>query len=343
MSHRIKVITPRAALWRLAVSAVLAVVVGVVVINVLRQPVSGETRAYAAEFTDASGVQIGTDVRVRGVQVGKVESVKVIRRAGQSLAEVGFTLQKRFGVAASVRVAVKFQALTGLRYLEVIDPVDAGVGNIAAEAVTRIPTSMTQPSLDITTLFNGLQPVLATLSPEQINTFTDNVATFLSGGGDGLGPMLDSINRLTEFVSDRQTVISTLLHNLSAVSDSVGGRSKDFIQLLNWANRPMDAAENVLDEFRKSDLYGPQFTQAVVRLLNNLGLRPGAEIDTGLDKALTNFNDAIDSFKMVPVVWENIGPPSATGDVVPCSRGRAQLPATMDVLLNGQRVVLCNP
>jgi phospholipid/cholesterol/gamma-HCH transport system substrate-binding protein len=343
VNHRIKIITPRAALWRLAVSAVLAIAVGVVVVNVLRQPVSGETRAYAAEFTDASGIQIGTDVRVRGVQVGKVESVKVIRWKGQSLAEVGFTMQKRFGVVPAVRIAVKFQALTGLRYLEVIDPVDAGVGNTAAEAVTRIPTSMTQPSLDITTLFNGLQPVLATLSPEQINTFTDNVATFLSGGGDGVGPMLDSINRLTEFVSDRQTVISTLLHNLSAVSDSVGGRSKEFIQLLDWANRPVDAALSVLDEFRKSDLYGPQFTQAVVRVLNNSGLKYGAEIDTGLDKALTNVNDAIDSFKMVPVVWENIGPPSATGDVVPCSRGRAQLPATMDVLLNGQRVVLCNP
>ncbi|RAV18455.1 MCE family protein [Mycolicibacterium sp. GF69] len=336
-------IKPGAALWRLVLSAAVAIAVGVVVINVLRQPIAGETRSYAAEFTDASGVQIGTDVRVRGVQVGKVESVQVIRRAGQSLAEVGFTLQQRFGVVPTTRLAVKFQALTGLRYVEVIDPVDAGAGNTAAQAVTRIPTTMTQPSLDITTLFNGLQPVLATLSPEQINTFTDNVATFLSGGGDGVGPMLDSINRLTEFVSDRQSVISTLLHNLSAVSESVGGHSKELIQLLDWANRPIDAALSVLDEFRKSDLYGPQFTQAVVRLLNNIGLKYGAEIDTGLDKALTNFNDAIDSFKMVPVVWENIAPPSATGDIVPCSRGRAQLPATMDVLLNGQRVVLCNP
>ncbi len=343
MSDRPKIITARSALWRLALSAVLAVSLGIVVIAVLRPPVAGETRSYAAEFTDASGVRVGTDVRVRGVQVGKVESVKPVRHGGQSLAEVGFTLQNRFGVGSSTRLAIKFQALTGLRYLDVIDPLDVGAGDPATRLVMRISTDMTQPSLDITTLFNGLQPVFATLRPEEINAFTDNVSTLLSGNGGGVGPMLDSIRRLTEFVSDRQSVISALMGNLSALSDSVGGRSREFIQLLDWANRPLDAALNVLDEFRKSDLYGPQFTQAVVRVLNSLGITPDADIDDGLDKALTNVNDAIDDFKMIPVVWENIGPPSATGDLVPCSRGRAQLPATMDVLLNGQRVVLCNP
>jgi len=343
MSDRPKVISPRSALWRLALCAVLTVSLGIVVINTLRPPVAGETRSFVAEFTDASGVRVGTDVRVRGVQVGNVESVKPVRRAGRSIAEVGFTLQNRFGVVSSTRLAIKFQALTGLRYLEVMDPLDVGAGDPAARLVTRISTDMTQPSLDITTLFNGLQPVLATLSPEEINTFTDNVSTLLSGGGGEVGPMLDSIRRLTEFVSDRQAVISALMGNLSALSDSVGGRSKEFIQLLDWANRPLDAALNVLDEFRKSDLYGPQFTQTVVRVLNSLGIAPGADIDDGLDKALTNFNDTIDGFKMFPVVWENIGAPSATGEIVPCSRGRAQLPATLDVLLNGQRVVLCNP
>ncbi|CAJ1579464.1 MlaD family protein [[Mycobacterium] wendilense] len=336
-------ITPVAALWRLALSAVLAISLGVVIINVLRQPVAGETRTYAAEFTDASGIQPDTDVRVRGVRVGSVDNITVIRRAGQSLAQVSFSIESRFAVVPASRLAIKFQALTGLRYLDVIDPVEVASEEPQPEIVTTIPTSMTRPSLDITTLFNGLQPVLATLSPEQINTFTGNVTAFLAGDGQGVGPMLSSIRQLTEFVTDRQSVISTLLLNLSALSDALGGRSKEMIQLLEWANRPVDAALDVLDEFRKSDLYGPQFTSAVARLLDNVGFRRGENVSDALDRALTNFNDAIDGFKMVPVVWENIGPPSQTGDIVPCSRGPAQLPATMDVLLGGQRVVLCNP
>lgn len=125
--------------------------------------------------------------------------------------------------------------------------------------------------------------------------------------------MLDSIRALAEFVADRQTVISTLLANLGALSESVGGRSREFIQLLTWANRPVDAAMEVLDEFRKSALYGPQFTRTLVRLLHHLGIEPGASIDDGLDKAITNFDDTLDGFKMIPVVWENIEPPAPRG------------------------------
>ena len=98
----------------------------------------------------------------------------------------------------------------------------------------------------------------------------------------------------------------------------------------------------VLDEFRKSQIYGPGFTSAAIRLLASNGVKPGIDIDTALDKAFTNVNDAIDAFKRVPVVWENIQSPADVGTPVPCSRGRAELPMPMDVLLNGQRVVLCN-
>ena len=42
------------------------------------------------------------------------------------------------------------------------------------------------------------------------------------------------------------------------------------------------------------------------------------------------------------MIWDNIPPPPEDGAPVPCSHGRVQLPEAMDVLLNGQRVVLCN-
>ena len=331
---------PRAALWRFALSAAAALLLFIALANVMLQPVASETRSYTAEFTDASGLHLDADVRVRGVRVGKVDSVALERTNGQSLAAVGFTLDKRYAVTPSTRLAIKYQALTGLRYIDVVDPSES---DPAATIVARVPTTMTQPSLDITTLFNGLQPVFATLSPEQINTFTSNAAAYLSGDGSGVGPMLDSIRKLTEFVSNRQQVVATLVHNLNAVAETMGGHSKDLVQVLDWVNRPLDQALGILDEFRKSDLYGPGFTDVVVRLLHNAGIRPGIDIDAALDKAFTNLDNAIEAFKLVPVMWENIGPPEQADVPRQCSRGPAQLPPTMDVLLNGQKVILCNP
>jgi phospholipid/cholesterol/gamma-HCH transport system substrate-binding protein len=334
------VITPKAALWRFLVAAALATVVFILIVNVLRQPVVSETRSYTAEFTDVSGLHEDADVRVRGVRVGKVKDMRLVRKAGQSIAEVDISLDRKYAVVPATRLAIKYQALTGLRYLDVSNPSEQ---TNEANLVTRIPLAMTRPSFDITTLFNGLQPVLATLSPKDIDQFTENAASFLQGDGDGLGPMLDSIHKLTDFVADRQQVVSTLMNNLSNIADTFGGHSKDLLQILDWVSRPIDSALTVLDEFRKTELYGPGFTSAAVRLLKNAGFVPGkADMDKGIDRAITVFDDYSDAFKRVPVMWDNVQSPADPGQPLPCSKGRAQLPESMDVLLNGQRVVLCN-
>jgi phospholipid/cholesterol/gamma-HCH transport system substrate-binding protein len=332
-------VKPLAALWRLAIAATVAVFLLILVSNVITQPVADKVGSYTADFTDVSGLHAGADVRVRGVRVGKVDTVELQRRDGQSIAAVGFTLDSRYVIDADTRLAVKYQALTGLRYVDVINAAERGQ---PAAPIKHVPTSMTQPSFDITKLFNGLQPVLATLSPDDLNTFTSNVDTFLSGDGHGLGPVLESIHSLTQFLADRQQVVATLLSNLKAVADTMSGHAKDFVQIIDWANRPIDAALSVLDEFRKSQIYGPGFTEAVVQLLDNAGLKPGINIDDALDKVFTNFDDYIDAVKFVPVIWENIPPPSQANEPIACSKGRAELPLPVDVLLNGQKVVLCN-
>ncbi len=351
---------PTGALWRLIISGVVAGVLFMLIVSAIQQPVTSDQRSYTAEFTDASGLHLDADVRVRGVSVGKVQSVRLERRHGQSLAAVAFTLDKRYGVVSSTRLAIKYQTLTGLRYVDVVKPAE---GYSTVDLVAHAPVSMTQPSYDITALFNGLQPVIATLSPDEINTFTTNAESYLAGDGSGLAPMLHSIHRLTEFVADRQHVVATLMRNLSEVADSIGGHSKDMVRILEWVNRPLDGALKAIDEFRKSQLFGPDFTDAVLRLLANAGFPPvvnaarpfrlqpppvsptsplPGDIDAALDRAFSNLDDYTDAFKLVPVAWESIPEPSADGAPLPCSRGRFELPAPMDIFVNGQKVLLCN-
>jgi phospholipid/cholesterol/gamma-HCH transport system substrate-binding protein len=331
---------PRAALWRFVLVTIISVVLLIVIANEIRQPTNSATRTYNAQFTDVSGLSDGADVRVRGVRVGKVQAIELKRSGdGRSLANVRLTLATRFSIVPASRLAVRYQALTGLRYVDIQNPAD---GDSAANRLTDVPTTMTQPSFDVTVLFNGLQPVLATLSPDEINTFTDNATAFLQGDGGGLEPMLNSIHKLTAFVSDRQQVVATLVRNLATLADGVSGRSKYLIQILDEIDLPLSQALSVLDEFRKSQVAGADFTRLVLRLLAAAGLRPGADVDKAFDRAFTNVYTSIEAIKRTPVIWDNIPPPTQDGSPVACSHGRAQLPETMDVLLNGQRVVLCN-
>ncbi|ORA11290.1 MlaD family protein [Mycobacterium arosiense] len=330
--------TWKAALWRLVIAGVATTVMLIAVANVITQPVTSPTRAYSAKFTDASGLHTDADVRVRGVRVGKVQSIELHREQDQSTAAVKFTLDKQYGVVSTTRLAIKFQALTGVRYLDVLNPSER---YSTTDLVTDVPTVMTQPSFDVTALFNGLQPVIATLSPEEVNTFTTNAASYLAGDGEGLEPILDSIHKLTAFVSDRQHVIATLMRNLSEIADTMGGHSRDLVKILDSANLPLDGALSVIEEFRKSKLFGYEFTHTAAQLLRNVGLKFGANMDNAFDRALGNLDDFTEAFKLVPVMWDDVPPPA--GAPAPCSRGRAELPAMLNVLLNGQRVVLCNP
>jgi phospholipid/cholesterol/gamma-HCH transport system substrate-binding protein len=331
---------PKAALWRFLVATVVSVVLLIVVANEIRQPVAVKTHTYTAEFTDVSGLNSGADVRVRGVRVGKVETLELTQSGdGGSLATVRFTLDNRFSVVPTSRLAVKYQALTGLRYVDVQNPAE---GRPETSRVTNVPTRMTQPSFDITVLFNGLQPVLATLSPGDINTFTENAISFLQGDGSGLEPMLDSIHKLTEFVSNRKDVVATLVRNLATLAEGVRGRSQYLTKILDELNQPIEQSMTVLDEYRKSQVSGGDFTRAVARLLAAAGIKPGIDIDRALDRAFTNTYEAMETLKRTPVIWENLPPPPEDGAPTPCAHGRAQLPETMDVLMNGQRVVLCN-
>lgn len=51
----------------------------------------GDTTTYKARFTDATGLIPGDSVRIAGVKVGQVESVKV---ADRRVAEVAFAVRK---------------------------------------------------------------------------------------------------------------------------------------------------------------------------------------------------------------------------------------------------------
>lgn len=336
------------ALCKFGIAIVASGLLLIVITNEIRQPVAGETRSFTADFTDVSGLHNGADVRVRGVRVGKVQSLGINRLQGRTVAKVQFTMERRYGIVPTSRLAVKFQALTGLRYIDVSGP---GQGDAPGQ-MTSIPTSMTVPSFDVTVLFNGLQPVLATLDPSEINTFADNVATFLAGDGSGLGPMLDSIKRLTALVSDRETVIATIVRNLQRVAEGVRGKSDELPKILNQVRIVEDSGMLVLDEFRKSQIYGPEFTGEVSRLLHGMGLdsgpwhvpnyKPGWDPAKALDKAFTNVYNEIEGIKRIPVVWENIPEPPAAGTPAPCSKGQAVLPIPVDVLLNGRKVLICN-
>lgn len=332
--------TTRGQLARLTGFAAVMIVLLVGVFQVIERPLTGDTETYTAEFTDAGGLRTGDDVRLYGVRVGKVGD---IRLAG-TRAAVRIDVQRTHLLFGNSMLAIKYANLSGQRYVDIDHP----GGNTARQAPGElIGTDRTVPSFDITTVFNGLQPVLAQLTPADLNQFATSLLAVIQGTGTGLGPALGAIEKLSGYVSDRQTVIATLVRNLGEVSAHIGGKSGSATKLLAQLTAIfVNLTERIGGLIEFSQRIPPVLNPAD-DLLATLGLTPGAnpDLDRLLGLAFPDPGQSLEVLDRLPAVLQSLSatiPTSTPGLQPACSHGTASAPQPLQLLIAGQRISLCN-
>ncbi|WP_342800348.1 MlaD family protein [Nocardia sp. No.11] len=319
-----------------ATAAMALVLVGV--LRVIERPVDGETYTYPALFTDATGLRRGDDVRLHGVQIGKVGEVEL----DGALARVRFTVVRDRAPATGTTIAIRYQNLTGFRYLELRPPDSPGRPRDPAAV---FGTAETVPDFDITRLFKGLQPVLAQLSPEDLNRFATSILAVIQGDGSGIGPALGAIDTLSRYASDRQAVLSTLAANLAQVADHLGGKSGNAMRLLtNLTNLFVTITEKLpgLVDFAAGIPVVLQPLRSMLTVLGVTGERD-RDLDAALQRAFADPADAVAAFENLPGLIQAMAQAvPATGPDLVCTHGATEAPEPLRVLLTGQGVVLCH-
>ncbi|MEU9461838.1 MCE family protein [Streptomyces sp. NBC_01005] len=187
----------------------------------------GDTTTYKARFTDATGLVVGDSVRIAGVKVGQVESIRV---ADKRLAEVGFAVRKGRKLPASVTASIKYLNMVGQRYIDL----DQGAGPVGRSfaAGATIPVSRTTPALDLTQLFNGFQPLFEGLSPPDVNQLAGSIVQVLQGEGGTVDSILSHVGSLTGTVAAKDKVIGEVIKNLNTVLKTVNDREAGFDDLV---------------------------------------------------------------------------------------------------------------
>lgn len=330
--------TVRNSLLFLLIAAVATALVYVVIVNTLRNPLTGATARYTATFADASGVRNGADVRRRGVQVGKVTSVRLTRAGDTNVADVGLELSRDQPVTTATHLSIKFQNLTGTRYIDIRDDDVADPRPIA-----NIPLPQTTGSFDITTIFAGLAPVLNTLEPADLNNLVENLSIFLAGDGVGASALLDSLRVIAGRTADKQQAIALLIQNMSVFAEKTQGNGGRLFQNLSYWTAVLDKTATVQDELVPLSQYGPRLVAAINRMLWVVGARPGENIDAKFDVLRANLYRVPEFFERLPGVYGGLQPMLKNPQVdAHCSNGALVLPDMVKVFLNDEQVVLCN-
>ncbi|WP_371483009.1 MCE family protein [Kitasatospora sp. NBC_00315] len=187
----------------------------------------GDTYGYDARFSDTTGLTAGDSVRIAGVRVGQVDSIRVV---DHRIAEVHFSVAKDRPLPASVTASVKYLNLVGQRYVELAQ--GAGPVDRSLAPGTTIPLERTTPALDLTQLFDGFQPLFQGLSPQDVNKLAGEIIQVLQGEGGTVDSLLRSMGSLTGTLAGKDQVIGQVVDNLNSVLTTVNDRESGFRDLV---------------------------------------------------------------------------------------------------------------
>nr|WP_212807192.1 MULTISPECIES: MCE family protein [unclassified Mycolicibacterium] len=180
------------------------------------------SNTYHANFTDASRLKAGEDVRIAGVQVGSVKSVKL---KNDNTVDVKFTLNDRYQLYSSSRAVIRYQNLVGDRYMEVT----SGPGELRKlPAGGTVVLANTQPALDLDALLGGLRPVVKGLDGKKVNEITAAMIEALQGQGGALSDLLSNTGSFSQTLADRDQLIGDTITNLNTVLATVDSKGSQF-------------------------------------------------------------------------------------------------------------------
>src|SRR3954449_7403562 len=215
----------------------------------------GAGSEYKAVFSNASMLEKGDDVRVAGVSVGEVKQVEHYRR---TMALVTFKVKSDVPLTTTSRAEIRYLNLVGDRYLALEagdqdgaalpDGLDDGVGGVTTDPPTTgtplkpdatIPVTQTTPALDLTTLFNGFQPLFQALTPKQVNELSMNLVQVLQGEGGTVQELMANTASLTNSLADRDQLIGDVVNNLTTTLTTVDSRHQELNTLVTELQRWM--------------------------------------------------------------------------------------------------------
>ena len=247
-----------------------AVPVALLLLGFLLFPGNG-SRTVVAHFDRAVAVYPGTDLRVMGVQVGKV---KAVVPDGNSV-RVEMEYDAEYKLPADAKAAVVTPTLVADRYVQVFPAY--GKGAVLPDN-GDIPLSRTQTPVELDRMFKALDDLSVTLGPKAGSTSgaLDNLLTAgskaLEGNGElgsktirnlsqaagvfaqNRGPLFDNVRSLasiTDTLAANDTTVQAFLQDLTSVSGQLAGERDELRTVLASLARVLGTVKGFVHENRK--------------------------------------------------------------------------------------------
>ena len=181
---------------------------------------------YHAEFLDASGLRVGSEVQVAGVRVGRVKDIRI---SSQSVL-VAFEVKDATLLDKST-AQVQVQNLLGEKFLHL-----TSIGDSRMEANGTIPVERTDITFDIVGTLGELTTNTEDTQKKNLSQALNTLAEVIDSAAPEVKESFTGISRLSETIASRDDEITELLESSADVTQLLDERKDDLIALMSQAD-----------------------------------------------------------------------------------------------------------
>ncbi|OAK56218.1 MCE family protein [Rhodococcoides kyotonense] len=291
-------------------------------------PFIGGSSDYHAQFADASGLSVGSEVQIGGVPIGEVHSIELD----------GDKVDVEFGadtgdirLSEDTTAAIKVETVLGARFIELAN----GHSSAELERGATIPVENTASGYDITRSLEEVTERVQKTDTVDLSGALDQVSAVEQQLPENLKDQLVGVQRLSDTVAGRDAELREMLAHASGVTGVLADRSDQIAALMNQGstlfaalNERSSSIHRILVQSRviadeltilsreNRETLGPTLTNldTLVQTLNNNYANIDASL-TGLQRYVRQMGDVVGSGPFFGVLLHNILPANLSGQL----------------------------
>lgn len=240
------------------------------------------TAVSAKTSTIGSSLQAGSDVKIRGINVGTVGDVST--DGDEATIDLRIDPDRAKSIPGNVTVQLLPKTLFGERYVNLAIPADPE-GELREDQV--LAQDKSPHAVELEQLFSDLVPVLQAVQPEKLSATLGEVAGALRNRGGQLGETLTVVGKYFDGLAPQVPAISDDFARLADVADTYAEAAPDILAGLN----ALTTTGNTLVKQRSQ--YG-----SLLRSLTQTGNTYGEFVGTNSDDIIGLSQDSRSSLRI---------------------------------------------
>ncbi len=195
------------------------------------------TYTVRAEFADVAGLRVGDDVKVAGIQAGRVGSIDVDRRRG--LVVVDLVVQRHVDLGPETTAEIALETLLGAKHVRLAGPVEAPFLADLDDGSRVIPRDRTRTPFDLFELTRIATRSVEATDTDRLNQLINQLADVTGGQRDTVSELVVGIDRMARALTQRDEQLRSLLDHSATLTQTLAEKDRTLVALI-------DASQEIL-------------------------------------------------------------------------------------------------